>query len=167
MQFDDLWIGDEVFVKSKGVNGRWDGLVSRKEARIRIGEKTFLISLTEIEEARQLRKAELPKKVIISKSEKVSQEPKSSEIDLHIETLSPERKNDLPEMILNYQLKRCQSFISDCIKDHRPTALIIHGKGTGLLKSEVLHMLEGTPEVKFTFPKKDGGATEVWFSSPY
>ena len=167
MNFDELWIGDEVYLKDRGINARWDGLAADGKARVRIGEQIFLVDILVLDEPRKIKNEERPKKIFSQKKSIKTDSQSSSEIDLHIEVLAPERKHDLPEMILDYQLRRCRQFIDSCIENGRPTALIIHGKGTGVLKAEVLHMLEGTPEVKFSFAKKDGGATEVWFTAPY
>ena len=167
MNFNDLWVGDEVFVRSKGVNGRWEGLVSKDKARVRISEKIFLLPLSDLGEAVLEKNVPPPEKIISESDASFRPDSKHAEIDLHIEKLNPERANDLPEMIRDYQIRKCREFILECIRNKRPTALVIHGKGKGVLKAEVLHYLKGVPEVKFLFEKKDGGATEIWFSSPY
>ena len=39
---------------------------------------------------------------------------------------------------------------------------IIHGKGTGVLKSETIHMLKGRSSVMQWIEVHQGGAQEVW-----
>lgn len=166
LNFDELWIGDEVFVKSKGRNGRWEGPASGKRGRIRIGEKVFLVPYSGLEKARKELDTDTSRKPVMAKKKQhraIAQEvPK--EIDLHIEVLEPQLQFQLPELILNYQLKKCREFVDNAIRNKLASVTIIHGKGTGVLKSEVVHYLEGLSEVKFLIPKKDGGSTEVWLT---
>ena len=165
MDFDNLWIGDEVFIKSLQRSGQWEGRQGRDAALIRIGHDRKLIKLSDLGPAPSGKKL-VPDLDLgeSTSSTRLNPAEHPSELDLHIEKLAPDRINDLPEMILNYQMKRCREFVENALRSHRPSILIIHGKGAGVLRSEVLHYLEGLKEVKFMFPKKDGGATEVWFS---
>lgn len=164
LNFDELWIGDEVFVKSKGQNGRWEGPAAGKRGRIRIGEKVFLIPVSDLGEPVKTPPEAALKRPAPAKprTAPVSGEFRR-EIDLHIEVLDPDRVHQLPEMILAFQLKKCRSFVEEAMRLRLASVLIIHGKGTGVLKSEVEHLLAGILGIQFTFPKKDGGATEVWF----
>ena len=51
MNFDDLWIGDEVYVSSLNKNARWEGK-GEGRAKIRHGELLIWVPLSEISEAR-------------------------------------------------------------------------------------------------------------------
>ena len=72
-------------------------------------------------------------------------------------------ENQLPRYILEFQKQKCLEFIQYAITKNYPVIHIIHGKGQGVLKSEIEHMLKQYNHVvKWTFSKNDGGAVEVW-----
>ena len=163
MNFDQLWIGDKVFLVSKNRNAVWEGRVDAHTGRVRIDHDKMQWPLSDIKEAIEEKKEhhismdnESDRKPIIS--------DKGYEIDLHIEKLNPSLKHEKPELILNYQTRRCKEFIEYALSSYKSSVLIIHGKGEGALKREVLHMIEDYPEVQHIIEKNDGGAVEVWFS---
>lgn len=83
-------------------------------------------------------------------------------LDLHIEKLAPEMKHALPERLRAFQVEKAKSFIEQMILNDTKHFTIIHGKGKGILKLEILHLLGNYPEIGFTFDRNDGGATEIW-----
>ena len=83
-------------------------------------------------------------------------------IDLHIAKLAPQMHNSLPMHILTFQIEACKKFINEAINRRHPYIHIIHGKGQGVLKSEIEQLVRSYPEVRFIFEKNDGGALEVW-----
>ena len=64
--------------------------------------------------------------------------------------------------ILDFQIEKARQFVEYAIENNRSKILIIHGKGSGVLKSETLEMLKDFYKVRYTFDKNDGGATEIW-----
>ena len=86
-------------------------------------------------------------------------------IDLHIEVLAPHLSNAIPARILQYQKERFTQFIADCIRNRLPNALIIHGKGEGVLRQEIRHMISLEPKIKLQISVNHDGATEIWFNS--
>ena len=91
-----------------------------------------------------------------------SNEQFETEIDLHIESLAPHMIDALPERIRDFQIEKCRAFIEQCIQEKLPVVLIIHGKGKGVLRQEVIHLIKSFQEVRFFLEKHDGGALEVW-----
>lgn len=87
------------------------------------------------------------------------------EIDLHIEQLVDNHRNMSNFDIVQVQLQRCQGTIERAIKNNIPKLVIIHGRGEGVLKEEVLHLLKKYPvEAKDADYRTYGfGATEVRF----
>ena len=71
-------------------------------------------------------------------------------------------ENELAGRILDYQLEKTRIFIRDAIDRKYPHITIIHGKGQGVLKSEIEHILKDYHQIRFTFSKNGGGAVEVW-----
>ncbi|MDX1685499.1 MAG: Smr/MutS family protein [Saprospiraceae bacterium] len=161
MNYDDLWIGDEVWIRSKQTNGKWEGQVDAQTAKVRLNHKIFLVKLSDLAEPRENLRSE--------KAEKSKSEPQkkvhfdSKEIDLHIEKLSPHRTFQTHHQIVLHQLAKCRQFIEFAIHSRWITVVIVHGKGTGALKEEVHHLLKDYREVYHTIPKHNGGAVEIWF----
>ena len=71
-------------------------------------------------------------------------------------------EDENPSRILSFQLEKAKSFIEDSISKKLPRILIIHGKGEGVLKIEIIHLLKGYTQIKFIIPKNIDGASEVW-----
>jgi dsDNA-specific endonuclease/ATPase MutS2 len=114
----------------------------------------------------------------IPKKTKESDKPKSKnskkhkknsglvwEIDLHIEQLIDNHRNMSNFDIIQVQLQHCKGTIERAIKNNVPRLVIIHGRGEGVLKEEVLHLLKKYPvEAKDADFRTYGiGATEVRF----
>lgn len=163
IDFDELWIGDVVFVKSLHKNGTWEGLNKTGRAKIKINGQIYALELSDLTDALEITE-EKEKEIEIEVDEKSSSPWVENQevIDLHIENLNHELKNAATQLILIHQLKKCRSFIESAIESNNKQFLIIHGVGAGVLKSEVFHLLQEFDEVQFTFPKHNGGATEVW-----
>ncbi len=96
----------------------------------------------------------------------------SFEIDLHFDTLSEKYNLEENYQILQKQLSACRSFCQKAIRNKTKRIVIIHGKGEGVLKSEVhlyLNRLKKDQGIKLDFhdaPYSEygmGGATEVIF----
>lgn len=91
-----------------------------------------------------------------------------NELDLHVEALVPNGKK-LPQMhLLQLQLSVFDSYIADAVRLGVERVFIIHGLGSGKLKSEIAKRLDYNPYVvnyKNEFhPAYGFGATEVIFS---
>ncbi len=159
----DLWIGDLLLLKKSGRIGKFEGRSGHKKVRIKVGEKMIITPITNVEYAPKDAKIETfdyshrPKKILKSSA------ALSDIIDLHIEELNPSLQTSRVERIVDFQVKAAKDFIEDSIFNNTKKILIIHGKGEGVLKSEILHLLSLYNDVQFTFDKNNGGATEVWF----
>lgn len=156
----DLCIGDDLKQKSTGRIGKYDGDQGHK-VRFKVEDKIVLIAPSDLEEYHST-EADLDfkfddNKINIHKTVHVS-----DEIDLHIEKLAPHLQHQNQAMILDHQLSRVKKYIELAIQNRKFKVLIIHGKGTGVLKAEVLAILKDYAKVRYTFDKNDGGATEVW-----
>ncbi|MFD1550993.1 hypothetical protein DNU06_04670 [Putridiphycobacter roseus] len=93
------------------------------------------------------------------------------EIDLHIEALQ-ERKAFLSNgEILQIQMMACRMFVEKAIHFKNKKVVLIHGKGQGVLKSEIylyLNRLEETKHIGITYESGSkfvygDGATQVNF----
>jgi hypothetical protein len=88
-------------------------------------------------------------------------------IDLHIEKLLPHYQGLSSAEILQIQLKECQHGLDLAIATHQKSIILIHGVGKGVLKSEIISLLNQTKHIeKYVndFDVRYGyGATEVFF----
>ncbi len=162
LKLKDLWIGEDVKLKSTHKTGKFEGVGAQNHAFVRIDGKMHLI------EAKDL---EIHTPVIATEDlnlESESTQPKSlvfdTKIDLHIDALNPDLASAEPARILAHQVKAVTNFIQEAIDRRQYTINIIHGKGTGQLKSEVHHVLDGFKQVSHYQLINKGGATEVLLS---
>ncbi|MEX1001375.1 MAG: Smr/MutS family protein [Crocinitomicaceae bacterium] len=97
---------------------------------------------------------------------------KSFEIDLHIEELVESHAAMTNHEILTKQMIVCKNFVRKAMDKETPKIVIIHGKGEGVLKSEIhsfLHKLRDWDGVKLDYHDASfaeygiSGATEVIF----
>ena len=166
----DLWIGDSLRVMSTGRLGTFEGIGKNGKARLKCGDKIFLISEKNLE---LIPEKEMEPSLDIPDIEKGTWDqfplPTSknqfdkNEIDLHIEKLNPDLENAHPQLILDHQLEMCRAFVEHAISKKRNVVTIIHGKGTGILKEEVIQLLKEFSNVRFSIGVNGEGAQEVWF----
>jgi dsDNA-specific endonuclease/ATPase MutS2 len=163
MNIDDLWIGDFLLIKSKGLIGQFDG----KDGKLIVvnvdGEK-MKVSLSDVEPA------EDPYLAASDDSEKMVRVDsgfsfEGNKIDLHIEVLNQNMVDALPERIRDYQVAQCKVFLEYAKGKRYATIEIIHGKGSGLLKKEIHHLLKMDSSIQFILEKNNGGSTEAWIKT--
>ncbi|MBK8053495.1 MAG: Smr/MutS family protein [Saprospiraceae bacterium] len=168
MNLKELWTGEKVMIKSSGRIGIFEGINAEGKARIKYENKIFLVTAQNLEivpekevfpDIHEYLKRE---NNIIKADNKTIKVSFDHTIDLHIEKLAPHMKNELSGRILDYQLEKTRLFIRDAIDRNYPHITIIHGKGQGVLKSEIEHILKDYHQIRFTFSKNGGGAVEVW-----
>ncbi len=160
---DDLWIGDEIFlIKSQRV-GKFDGVTPDGKIRVKISSKTIITTPSNVKpyQRKILSKAdkllmELKNDISVKKTKKLL-----NTIDLHIDVLNPSMANALPERIVSYQVQAAKNFIDQAVKNHLREITIIHGKGEGVLRQEIHHLIKMSQYVHFFATTNDGGATEI------
>lgn len=87
------------------------------------------------------------------------------EVDLHIETILSKFNHLTNYEIVQLQLKKCKNAIERAIQRKVYKLVIIHGKGSGVLREEVHQLLKNYPvEIRDSrYQDYGGGATEVFF----
>lgn len=162
MQIDvnDLWIGDRVRVQGKSEVFTFVGLAKNGKAVIKRGGIKSEIDPTTIVEV--VEEEEIEEVIDNEPVDKVADLLVSNEIDLHIEHLNPSMANQRPERIVDFQVQCCRDYIIMALEMKMPRFVIIHGKGAGVLKSEVVHLLSLYPQIKKTQEIHQGGAMEVF-----
>lgn len=165
MDLKELWIGEDVEVLSSGRVGRYEGTSKDGRARISSQGKVYLIkqSNLKIYEEPKVDKVSVMMDEMNRRSNSCKLGSTEDKIDLHIKTLNPSLVHGLPEHILNYQVTSCRSFIKQAIKSRVWAVTIIHGKGAGVLRSEVLGLLKNYNQVDRIEAIKDNGAQRIYF----
>ncbi len=110
--------------------------------------------------------------VLSQKITKTHFQQETLEIDLHIEELVEDHSYMSNFDILQRQMQTCRMFIERAIRLKAKKAVLIHGKGEGVLRNEIytyLNRLENTKHIKMEYHEASyasygvGGATEVRF----
>jgi len=111
------------------------------------------------------------KDIVVSKKHQSNRHANNSgsEIDLHIEELVEDFYWMSNGEILQKQMMACRMFIERAIDNKETKVVLIHGKGEGVLKSEIhsyLNRLDDTKPVRVFYQQANGieyghGATEV------
>ena len=165
LKLEDLWVGDTVRITATGERGKY---LSHKDDIVTItldrgGRRQILSSELESYEPQQQEPDPFPElKVNEHNTNKSNYANYPTSIDLHIATLYPELKHGRPDRILAYQLDALNNYLDGAVESGLKFFTIIHGIGTGVLKSETLHILKSRPMVNFTVEANNGGAVEVW-----
>ena len=159
----DLWIGDLLLLKKSRQVGKFSGLKPNGKLIIKTEKSTIITPLSNVE------RYEIPEDnfhlefndedVIIKKPLNTSN---NNQIDLHIDVLAPHMENQPAARILDFQIKAFNDFINECYNSKRGILKVIHGKGEGVLRTEVQYLLKRDSRVKFVHEINNGGATEVW-----
>jgi len=165
MDVNELWIGDFLRVKSKDKVGRYQGLQGSMIV-VDIDSEKFLVTKEDLELVDDPFLTETGNIDLLPTETETKSFPDSI-LDLHIEVLNPSMTDALPDRIRDYQVEQCKYFISDALSRNQAYIQIIHGKGTGLLKKEIHHLLKMESRVNFYLEKNNGGLTEVWLQPKY
>ena len=166
MDLKQIWIGEEVQVKSSGRIGKFEGIAKDGRARISSAGKVYLVKATNLDKhiEPEVDKVKAVMDELETKTVGLDNQLNfDTSIDLHINKLSPNLINSAPEHILQFQLRTCKSYLERAIKNRLSNILIIHGKGTGVLKSEVLEIINSFEEVSVKETVNNGGAQRVYF----
>jgi dsDNA-specific endonuclease/ATPase MutS2 len=158
----DLWIGDLVRVVPTGMIGKFEGS-SGDKARILIEGRHHWIEVKDIEVYDEPEPEASLIELLGLEEEKPKKEKSpsfSNELDLHLDKLPP-YSSDSGLSILDYQLNHCRQFLEEVIKRRYTSATIIHGKGEGILRDQVIHLLKDFHQIRQHLPKYNGGALEV------
>lgn len=91
---------------------------------------------------------------------------RTSEIDLHIENLFVHWQQIPKEKILERQLAALKEEYQKCMKDKTDELIVIHGKGSGILKENLIQFLKQTNNTRYeemTNGKYKQAAIKIYF----
>lgn len=162
----DFWIGDHVLLKKSGRKGIINGFTEEGKVIVIIDDKKVISTKANIQLAEEdkfvfpdwvFEKTEY--KVVIDQKVKIS-----DTIDLHMEVLAPTRKNDPPQVIFDFQVRKAMEFIQKAYGLKHPFVKIICGKGQGVLRGYLMEILRRDVMIKLITEQHDGGALDVWLN---
>lgn len=165
LNINDLWIGDQVKLMSSGKVGTFEGKISAVIARVKIEGRLLNVPCSDLaiyKESPISVDEILQSQFVKNTAQKTSAVP--DEIDLHIKVLDSSMSNQMPERILHFQIQKASQYIEAAIQKRKYKIKIIHGKGTGVLKTEIKHLLKSYKHVLCTHEVSNGGAIEVLFT---
>ena len=116
--------------------------------------------------SRVLQEKEFNEPKIPSKRKKGKKRPSVPEIDLHLESIVPADLHLEDYEKLPFQLDFARDQLEKAMQNRTPKVIFIHGKGDGILKTELGYLLSRYNNIKFypADPRKyQGGAVEVYF----
>lgn len=163
MNPEELFIGDYLKILSSGKIGRFHGIHGER-IKVKIGDEICLAEPGDLEL--------VPDEVAEQSSSRVESRPEGPgqadpqaaaafpvELDLHLEALEGSGYTRFNyETILDFQLRICKNFIGKAKESGVGRIRIIHGKGEGILKAQVAHLLEVSGPVTNFEPEITGGA---------
>ena len=163
----DYWIGDKVWIVSLNRTGIFEGDAPEGKAKVKIDGQHYFHAFDDLklfegeENEPKIENAELKSEPQYTPFLTTSFE---SAIDLHIEKLSPVHRHASTQQILLLQKQECRRFVKNAFDAGRREVLIIHGKGTGVLKEEVRNITLSIDPGAHLEEINEDGATRVYFS---
>lgn len=158
IDLQDVWVGDLLRQKSTGEMGRYEG-ARNNQALVNLSGRVLAVDVQDLE---LVDEQDVEEEIFLDQDESPAA-PKANftnVIDLHLEALPPyDPRSGVSE--IEFQMRYCLQFMQEVVRRKLSSATIIHGKGRGILKQEVMHLLDGFDEVRFSIPTHDGGAVEI------
>ena len=162
----NIKVGDKVRVLSMNVTGTVHTLPDKRgELQVTMGIMTTKVKLTDIEMVPETSTADAfrKKKRDVGSAEK-SASPSTASFG-KASSISPEIK--LLGMTVDEAVSKLDKYIDDAYMSHLKEVRIVHGKGTGALRTAVQHYLDGNAYVKTHHPaafgEGDAGVTIAEF----
>lgn len=156
----EFWIGDRVLLKKSKRIGKYEGVKNDKH-RINVDGKIVVTSQSNIIKLEDEQSTHSTQKKIQST---YARHFDSDTIDLHIEKINPSLVHANPIHIREYQLRVAREFVDFAVGQGWKFGTIIHGRGTGVLRSEIHHMLRLHDTIKGFHLTNNDGATEILLS---
>ncbi len=167
MNIEDLWIGDQLHVKSINETGKFEGTTSKGALIVQLEIGTIEVTSDDVI---LVPDKQQPKKVTaedkdISKQKLVKKTAFNNEIDLHMDALRALYPEADMSNALSFQTTKCREFLQEAIRRNNVFVTIIHGKGAGILRNAIEELLvEFSDHIFKTEPANKGGAMLVYFN---
>ena len=163
----DLWIGDWLMIKSTGLKGQFNGLDQHRNVIIKTKDHNKLVVLSsDIEKIPDETdvKLDISNDLIPEKElESETTDDFGDTLDLHYEALIQTYPH-LSGSKLEFQLDICTRFIKSAIHSRLPNFQIIHGRGQGILKSEVERLLKQYSQITIISSNPNLASVDAWMN---
>ena len=159
IQIDELWIGDSLRHRPTGRQGTFEGLFEG-QVRIRHANGEIRGSVNEFELVEEIEESPVD---VFAEPTQVARTSSSEDhvVDLHVEKIAPDRTHEHPILLRALQNRLGRERLEEAIRAKWPTLTLIHGRGEGVLKSDILQWLQDYEEVQRVESVHAGGATLV------
>jgi len=151
-EIKNLWIGDQVFVRSRGRNGIFEGETSPGLCRVKIDYDIDLYDATDIFEydpSREAKAQTITEEAVDDESfDLLAAANFARSIDLHIEVLNADYVRKPAGEILRYQVEQAKKYVRKAYDLHISSVYVMHGKGTGLLRDTLIDVFNDLEIVK-------------------
>ena len=171
MEIKNLWIGDEVrLIKSQRV-GKVVKIDNNAKIVVSVGTSKVTTHAGNLELFRHEPKQKFQdidewlannEKPSIEKNVKIKKHVAGNFIDLHLDKLDTQGKIILEQNILEFKMNTFTTWFENTYKKRYATMTVVHGKGTGTLKSVLESWLKSDHRVQFIKSINDDGALEIW-----
>ncbi|NND05876.1 MAG: Smr/MutS family protein [Saprospiraceae bacterium] len=161
VDINSLWIGDLVTLHSNGTIGTFEGEQDGL-AKINVDGRIIFAHPTDLRlhsNAQSENEGDLDDIEDPSDTQTPVAAP-ANVIDLHLDKW-PSYKPSSGIPALDFQMRQCAHFVDSAIEQRLTSIVIIHGKGAGVLKTNVRHLLSLKAEVFQIHDIHAGGALEV------
>jgi len=146
-----LWIGDIVFVRSRGQNGTFEGETSPGICKVQIEGKVKLYDSGDIFKADPTREeiaARISEDPVEENLDLLANANFPRALDLHIEKLHADHRKLARNEILRYQVNAALGHIRKAHRLQIDCIFFIHGKGQGILRDTLIDALGQEEMVK-------------------
>lgn len=137
-------VGERAFVTSLRADGEVVSLHG-KTARVRVGTLTTQVNIKQLQAAKKPVAHEKKNKPKHSKKKKSKSKKRQSELDIAVRL--PSNTFDMRGMRVDEGLEDLSLFLDQCLMRHHDYAFILHGHGTGALKSAIRQWLPSSAHV--------------------
>lgn len=164
---DELWIGDWLEIISSGTRGQYHGMDS--QGLITIRTKDHILTFVSVEDVKHVEDEVQVLPDVFLPVEKPGQSAEETEydfgdiIDLHYDVLIQTYPHQSGSK-LEYQLNICTRFIQNAIQSRLINIQIIHGRGQGILKTEVERLLKQHSEITIISSNPNLASVDAWMN---
>jgi dsDNA-specific endonuclease/ATPase MutS2 len=164
---DELWIGDWLMIKSNGMKGQFNGLDDQGNVIFKAKDHNkILVSPADIEKIPDETEVSVEFSTISPKEKEPATETADDfgdTLDLHYDELVQTFPH-LSGSKLEFQLDICTRYIKFALHARLPNIQIIHGRGQGILKSEVERLLKQYHEITIISSNPNLASVDAWMN---
>lgn len=161
MTEEELWVGDHLKLRYTGEIWKYNGSDGSGKLLLQVGVKRIKVSWDEVYHKTFNDESVSFQKMTSAMKKQNSIVFCSPSIDLHIAVAEENIVGNWPGAELHYQKTKCRKYINRAIVARLNKVEIIHGKGAGILKAEVMEILRNEAKIE-RVEELHSGALIAW-----